>query len=67
MKTLVAVKKVRTRRDDDDLEPPGLAGDGENTAPVLMMKRLLKLPREPNCGTQAAELAGVDEEGPVRI
>ena len=49
------------------VEPPGLAGDGESAAQSLMMTRLMKLPREPNSGTQPAELAVIDEEGPVRI
>ena len=32
-----------------------------------LMMRLVELPRELIRGTRPAELAGVDEEGPVRI
>ena len=63
----MSVKKVRTRGGDGDAEPPSLARDGENAASALTMMRLVKPSGEPNNGAQREELAGVDEEGPVRM
>ena len=65
--TLMLVKMVRVRGGDGDVEPPGLAGDDRDAAPVSMMKRLMKPSREPNCGTRPEEPVGVVEEGPVRM
>ena len=63
----MSVKKVRTRGGDGDAEPRSLARDGENAASALTMMRLVKPSGEPNNGAQREELAGVDEESPVRM
>ena len=38
--TLMLVKMVRVREGDGDVEPPGLAGDDRDAAPVMMMETM---------------------------